>query len=72
MHHYFKFIIFLSFCLCANSLRFSTPAITVDSDAIIVNRPAKLTCNYVKFRTESVRGIGWYLSYEGFRSKVNF
>ena len=57
--------------LCSvHALRFSTPSITVDSDAIIVGRPAKLTCNYVKFRTESVRGIGWYLSYEGFRSKI--
>merc|ERR1711953_497785 len=65
-------LLILAFGLCAvaNALRFSTPSITVDTDAIIVGQPAKLTCNYVKFRTETVRGIGWYLSYEGFRSKI--
>ena len=37
----------------------------------IVGRPAKLTCNYVKFRTESVREIAWFAGYNGINTKVH-
>ena len=52
------------------ALRFSHVPITVDSDVILVNKPAELTCNYVKFRTETVREINWFISYQGFSAKV--
>ena len=43
--------------------------------AIIVGRPARLKCNYVKYRTESVRQIKWFAGYKSssgssFRSKI--
>ena len=38
--------------------------------AIIVGRPARLKCNYVKYRTESVRQIKWFAGYPGFKSKI--
>ena len=53
-----------------SSLRFSHPPITVDSDVILVNKPATLKCNYVKFRTEDIREITWYIGYGGFKGKV--
>ena len=62
-------VLLLAFGL-SEALRFSHIPITMDSDVIVVNKPVKLTCNYVKFRTESVREISWYIGYEGFRSKV--
>merc|ERR1719331_1841266 len=52
------------------ALRFSHVPITVDSDVILVNKPAELTCNYVKFRTETVREINWFITYQGFSAKV--
>merc|ERR1712241_735949 len=51
-------------------LRFSHVPITVESDVILINKPTELTCNYVKFRTETVREINWYMSYQGFSAKV--
>ena len=54
------------------ALRFSHVPITVDSDVILVNKPAELTCNYVKFRTETVREINWFITYQGFSAKVKF
>ena len=53
-----------------SALRFSHPPITVDSDVILVNKPATLKCNYVKFRTEDIREITWYIGYGGFKGKV--
>ncbi len=38
----------------------------------VIGRPAKLTCNYVKFRTESVREITWFAGYNGINTKVWF
>ena len=43
--------------------------------AIIVGRPARLKCNYVKYRTESVRQIKWFAGYKSssgssFSSKI--
>jgi len=52
------------------ALRFSHVPIEVDSDVILVNKPAELKCNYVKFRTETVREINWFISYPGFSAKV--
>ena len=37
----------------------------------VVGRPTKLTCNYVKFRTEAVREIAWYAGYNGINTKVS-
>ena len=62
--------IFCTLVAFATALRFSNDPITVDTDVILVNQPAKLTCNYVKFRTETVREISWFIAYSGFRSKV--
>ena len=47
----------------------------VSAQAIIVGRPARLKCNYVKYRTESVRQIKWFAGYKSssgssFRSKI--
>jgi hypothetical protein len=71
-----KFILVLSLFLTiqdggVEALRFAPSPITVDTEVILINRPATLTCNYVKFKTESVREITWYAAYEGFRSKVD-
>ena len=52
------------------ALRFSHVPVEVDSDVILVNKPAELKCNYVKFRTETVREINWFISYPGFSAKV--
>ena len=52
------------------ALRFSHVPITVDSDVILINKPAELSCNYVKFRTETVREINWFITYQGFSAKV--
>jgi hypothetical protein len=30
----------------------------------------RLTCNYVKYRTEAVREISWYVGYSGFSTKI--
>ena len=64
--------ILLSFPIFGLSLglRFSHVPITVESDVILINKPTELTCNYVKFRTETVREINWYMSYQGFSAKV--
>ena len=45
------------------------------AQAIIVGRPARLKCNYVKYRTESVRQIKWFAGYKSssgssFSSKI--
>jgi hypothetical protein len=52
------------------SLRFGPKSVSVDTEVLIVGRPARLTCNYVKYRTENVRDIRWYAGYTGFRTKV--
>jgi len=64
--------IILSFSILGATLglRFSHVPITVESDVILVNKPTELTCNYVKFRTETVREINWFISYQGFSAKV--
>jgi len=64
--------ILLTFSILGSTLglRFSHVPITVESDVILVNKPTELTCNYVKFRTETVREINWFISYQGFSSKV--
>ena len=53
-----------------HGLRFAHHPVSVDSEVLIVGRPARLTCNFVKYRTESVREITWYLGYSGFNSKI--
>jgi len=53
-----------------SALRFAHSPVTVDTEAIIVGRPARLKCNYVKYRTESVRQIKWFAGYPGFKSKI--
>jgi len=52
------------------ALRFGNIPITVDSDVILVNKPTLLKCNYVKFRTETVREINWFISYKGFSAQI--
>ena len=56
--------------LLGQSLRFAHNPVSVDSEVLIVGRPARLTCNFVKYRTESVREITWYLGYAGFNTKI--
>lgn len=53
-----------------NGLRFDTDPVTTDTGILTVNRPSKLTCNYVKFKTENVREIVWYAGYNGIKTKV--
>ena len=71
-----NFLEILIFCLCSTTLtlalRFDiNDPITVDTDVILVGKPAILKCNYMKFRTENVREITWYIAYDGFKSKVS-
>ena len=54
----------------ALALRFDMNPITVDSEVIVVGRPTKLTCNYAKFRTESVREITWFIGYGSIRTQM--
>ncbi len=54
----------------AQGLRFGPSPVSVDSVVLIVNRPATLTCHYVKYRTESIREIDWFVAYSGFRTKI--
>ena len=42
----------------------------LESQAIIVGRPARLKCNYVKYRTESVRHINWFVGYDTISLKI--
>lgn len=49
----------------ADALRFAHNPVSVDTEVLIVGRPARLTCNYVKYRTESVREISWFIGYAG-------
>ncbi|XP_059091785.1 uncharacterized protein LOC131887243 [Tigriopus californicus] len=69
-----KALILFSFLLCLSpstfGLRFAHEPVTVDTDVLIVGKPARLTCNFVKYRTESVREITWFLGYSGFRTKI--
>jgi hypothetical protein len=44
--------------------------VTVDTQVLIVGRPARLKCNFVKYRTEAVREIKWFAGYTGFTSKI--
>ena len=37
---------------------------------IIVGRPARLNCNYIKSNKESVHSIKWFAAYSGVRSKI--
>ena len=71
-----NFLKIIIFCLCSTTLtlalRFDiNDPITVDTDVILVGKPAILKCNYMKFRTENVREISWYIAYDGFKSKVS-
>ncbi len=52
------------------ALKFGPTAVTVDTEVLIVGRQATLTCNYVKFRTETVREIDWFAGYSGFRTRI--
>jgi len=70
-----NFLKIIIFCLCSTTLtlalRFDiNDPITVDTDVILVGKPAILKCNYMKFRTENVREISWYIAYDGFKSKI--
>ena len=69
-----KFLLLLSLSALlaafAEGLRFGHNPVTVDTEALIVGKPAKLTCNFVKYRTESVREISWFLGYSGFNTKI--
>ena len=53
-----------------SSLKFGPRPVSVDTEVLIVGRPATLTCNYVKYRTETVREVDWYVGYSGFRTRV--
>ena len=67
------FLIFAVLCtitLPTWGLRFTSEPVTVDSKVLMVGRPARLTCNFVKYRTENVREIKWFVAYTGFRSEI--
>merc|ERR1719259_52145 len=51
-------------------LRFAHIPITVDTEILIVGQPSKLTCDYVKFRFETVREIKWFAGYNGMKMKM--
>ena len=53
-----------------SALRFSHNPISVDTDVLVVGRPSTLTCNYVKFRIETIREISWFFGYNGMKMKV--
>ena len=66
-----KLIVFLLVAiLSVDGLRFKQPAITASSDFLMVNVPARLTCNYLKYVSEKVREITWYAGYNGMEQKV--
>ena len=46
------------------------PAVTSNMDFLMVGVPARLTCNYIAYRSETVREITWYAGYNGMSSKV--
>lgn len=54
----------------AAALKFGPTPVSVDTEVLIVGRPARLTCNFVKYRTETVREVDWFVAYSGFRAKV--
>ncbi len=70
--HYSLFFLLLGAysALTATALRFGHNPVTVDTVVLMAGRPSRLKCNYVKYRTESVREIKWYAGYTGFKSKI--
>ncbi len=52
------FLLLLSFTL-GRALKFGPTPVSVDTEVLIVGRPATLECNYVKYRTETVREVEW-------------
>ena len=65
-----KAILILIAANSALALRFAHFPVTVDTDVLVVGKPSKLTCNYVKFRIESVREITWFAGYNGMKMKI--
>ena len=52
------------------AIRMKSPAIKLNSDILMVGVPARLTCNYVRMRSEDIRDITWYAGYGGISMKV--
>ncbi len=53
-----------------SGLKFGPNPVSVDTEVLVVGQPARLTCNFVKYRTEAVREVDWFAGYSGFRTRV--
>ncbi|XP_040566342.1 uncharacterized protein [Lepeophtheirus salmonis] len=67
-------MILISLCIlllpAANmALRFTHDPIQMDKGVMEIGTKTKLTCNYVRFRTESIRHIAWRFEYNGVAGK---
>jgi hypothetical protein len=53
-----KLLLFAALLVAAaEGLRFGHDPVTVDTGVLVVGQPSRLTCNYVKYRTEARRGM---------------
>ncbi|CAB4054197.1 unnamed protein product [Lepeophtheirus salmonis] len=56
-------------CTANMALRFTHDPIQMDKGVMEIGTKTKLTCNYVRFRTESIRHIAWRFEYNGVAGK---
>ena len=68
---FFGLLILGSSSSAFNFFKFTPITVAPDPETILLNKPVELTCNYVKFQSENVREITWYITADDYKHKVS-